>query len=195
MKTFTWVITEDLRQRHSEWMEMFRCGKEVVEILPIDLTWTGHEIDLTSGHEYKKWKVCKLYELLTLSGSKNSKTLGLKLWLRQDIKLAKLRFEVTSLNVTWRTDLNDLGSNFLHKMRKWWINSRALRGAKFWGPPHSTPLGQIHTRLYPDFLVENSPLPLRIRQFSKTRDFVIYVQISHYFILGNNKGSDYCTNE
>ena len=35
-------------------MEMFRCEKEVVEILPIDLTWAGHEIDLTSGREYKK---------------------------------------------------------------------------------------------------------------------------------------------
>ena len=35
-------------------MEIFRCGKEVVEILPIDLTLAGHEIDLTSGHEYKK---------------------------------------------------------------------------------------------------------------------------------------------
>ena len=36
MKTVTWVITEDLRQHHSEWMEMFRCGKEEVERLPID---------------------------------------------------------------------------------------------------------------------------------------------------------------
>ena len=54
MKTVAWVITEDLSQHYSEWMEMFRCGKEVVEILPIDLTWAGHEIDMTSGHEYKK---------------------------------------------------------------------------------------------------------------------------------------------
>ena len=38
-------ITEDLSQYHSEWMEMFRCGKEIVEILPIDLAWGGHEID------------------------------------------------------------------------------------------------------------------------------------------------------
>ena len=37
MKTVAWVITEDLSQHHSEWMEMFRCGKEVDEILPIDL--------------------------------------------------------------------------------------------------------------------------------------------------------------
>ena len=33
---------------------MFRCGKEVVKISPIDLTWAGHEIDLTSGDEYQK---------------------------------------------------------------------------------------------------------------------------------------------
>ena len=50
MKTVAWVITEDLSQHHSEWMEMFRCGKEVVEILPIDLTllgtyWWGAESD------------------------------------------------------------------------------------------------------------------------------------------------------
>ena len=50
MKTVTWVINEDLRQHHSEWMEMFQYGKEVFEMLPIDLTWAGHEIDLTSGH-------------------------------------------------------------------------------------------------------------------------------------------------
>ena len=36
METVTWVIDEDLRQHQSEWMEMFRCVKEVVEILPID---------------------------------------------------------------------------------------------------------------------------------------------------------------
>ena len=38
MKTVTSVITEDLSQHHSQWMKMFRCEKEVVEILPIDLT-------------------------------------------------------------------------------------------------------------------------------------------------------------
>ena len=76
MKTVAWVITEDLSQHHSEWMEMFRCGKEVVEISPIDLTWAGHEIDLTSGHEYKKYKIHKLLELLTSSTSKSLKTLG-----------------------------------------------------------------------------------------------------------------------
>ena len=38
MKTIAWVITEDLRQHHSQWMEMFRCEKEVIEILPIDFT-------------------------------------------------------------------------------------------------------------------------------------------------------------
>ena len=61
MKTVPWVITVDLSQHRSEWMEMFRCGKEVDEILPIDLTWAGHEIDLTSGHEYKKSKIYKLH--------------------------------------------------------------------------------------------------------------------------------------
>ena len=38
MKTVAWFITEDLSQHHSEWMKMFRRGKEVVEIFPIDLT-------------------------------------------------------------------------------------------------------------------------------------------------------------
>ena len=76
MKTVAWVITEDLSQHHSQWMEMFRCEKEVVEILPIDLTWASHEIDLTSGHEYKKSKIYKLLELLTSSTSKSLKTLG-----------------------------------------------------------------------------------------------------------------------
>ena len=69
MKTVAWVITKDLSQHHSEWMKMFRCGKEVVEISPIDLTWASHEIDLTSGHEYKKSKIYKLLELLTSSTS------------------------------------------------------------------------------------------------------------------------------
>ena len=50
--------------------------KEVVEILPIDLTWAGHEIDLTSGHEYKKSMIYKLLELLTSSTFKSLKTLG-----------------------------------------------------------------------------------------------------------------------
>ena len=76
MKTVTSVITENLSQHHSQWMEMFQCEKEVVEILPIDLTWAGHEIDLTSGHEYKKSKIHKLLELLTSSTSKSLKTLG-----------------------------------------------------------------------------------------------------------------------
>ena len=40
------------------------------------LTWAGHEIDLTSGHEYKKSEIYKLLELLTLSTSKSLKTLG-----------------------------------------------------------------------------------------------------------------------
>ena len=45
MKTVAWVITEDLSQHYSQWMKMFWCEKEVVEILPIDnrqvtkLTW------------------------------------------------------------------------------------------------------------------------------------------------------------
>ena len=76
MKTVVWVITEDLTQHHSQWLEMFRCEKEVVEILPIDLTWAGHEIDLTSGQEYKKSMIYKLLELLTSSTSKSFKTLG-----------------------------------------------------------------------------------------------------------------------
>ena len=45
-------------------------------MLPIDLTWAGHEIDLTSGREYKKSKIYKLLELLTSSTSKSLKTLG-----------------------------------------------------------------------------------------------------------------------
>ena len=69
------------------------------------LTWACHEIDLTSGHEYKKSKIYKLHELLTSSTSKSLKTLGSELWLWQGVKVAKLRFEVTSLNVTWRPDL------------------------------------------------------------------------------------------
>ena len=76
MKTVAWVITEDLSQHHSQWMEMFWCEKEVVEILPIDLTWAGHEIDLTSGHEYQKSEINKLLELLTSLTSKSLKTLG-----------------------------------------------------------------------------------------------------------------------
>ena len=84
-------------------MEMFRCGKEVVEILPID-NWTGHKIDLISGREHK-YKISKLYKLLTSSSSKSLKTLGSELWLRQDVRLSKLRFEVTSLNVIWKPDL------------------------------------------------------------------------------------------
>ena len=40
------------------------------------LTWAGHEIDLTSGHEYKKSEIYKLLELLTSSTSKSLKTLG-----------------------------------------------------------------------------------------------------------------------
>ena len=76
MKTVAWVITEDLSQHHSQWMEMFWCEKEVVEILPIDLTWAGHEIDLTLGHEYQKPEIYKLLELLTSSTSKSLKTLG-----------------------------------------------------------------------------------------------------------------------
>ena len=76
MKTVAWVITEDLSQHDSQWMEMFCCEKEVVEILPIDLTWAGHEIGLTSGHEYKKSKIYKFLELLISSTSKSLKTLG-----------------------------------------------------------------------------------------------------------------------
>ena len=136
MKTVACVITEGLSQHHSEWMWMFRCGKEVVEILPIDLTWAGHEIDLTSGHEYKKSKINKLLELLTSSTSKSLKTLGSELWLWQDVKAAKLRFEVTSL--TWSGDLTwyDLGYFFFYTRctKDEWIamlNLAALRDAIF----------------------------------------------------------------
>ena len=73
--------------------------------MPIDLTWACREIDLTSGHEYKNSKIYKLLELLTSSTSKSLKTLGSELWLWQGVKVAKLRFEVTSFNVTWRPDL------------------------------------------------------------------------------------------
>ena len=59
-----------------KWMDMFWCEKEVVEILLIDLAWAGHEIDLTSGHEYQKSEIYKLLELLTSSTSKSLKTLG-----------------------------------------------------------------------------------------------------------------------
>ena len=63
------------------------------------------EFYLTSGHKYKKSNIYKSYELLTSSSSKSLKTLGSELCLWQDVKLAKLRFEVTSLSVTWRSDL------------------------------------------------------------------------------------------
>ena len=67
MKIVVWIITEDANTIPSEWnFEMFRCGKEVVEILSIDLTWTGHE--------YKKSKIYKLLELLTSSSSKFENT-------------------------------------------------------------------------------------------------------------------------
>ena len=79
---------------------------------------------VTSGHEYEKSKTYKLCELLTSSSSTSLKTLGSELWLWQDGKLAKLRFEVTSLNVTWRPDLTWPGPKFLHKMRKRWVNTK-----------------------------------------------------------------------
>ena len=68
MKTVAWVITEDLNQHHSVWMEICQCGKEVVGILPIDLTWAVLEIDLTSGHEYKnpRYTSCTNYWLRLL---------------------------------------------------------------------------------------------------------------------------------
>ena len=50
MKTVASVITEDLIQHHSEWMEMFRCGKEVVEILPIDRSWAGIILYIRLGY-------------------------------------------------------------------------------------------------------------------------------------------------
>ena len=76
---------------------MFRSRKEVVKIVSIDLHghWAGHENDPTSGHEYKKSKICNFYELLASLSSKWLKTLSSELWLWQDAKLAKLRFKVT----------------------------------------------------------------------------------------------------
>ena len=65
-----------------------------------------------------------MYELLTSSSSKSLKTLGSKLWLWQDVKLAKLRFEVTSLNVTWNPDLIWHGVKIFtqdaQRMNKWY---------------------------------------------------------------------------
>ena len=136
MKTIVWVITEDLSQHHSEWMEMFRCGKEVVEILPIDLTWTGHEIDLTSGHEYKKSEINKLpkywpHQLL-------------KVWKHWDQncgcgRVTKLlNCVLKSRHLTWPGDLTwyDLGSKFFYTRcaKDEWIamrNFAALRAAVF----------------------------------------------------------------
>ena len=69
------------------------------------LTWAGHEIDLTSCHEYEKnqrYTSCSNYwphQLLKLWKHWS------QLWLWQGVKFDKLRFEVTSLNVTWRPDL------------------------------------------------------------------------------------------
>ena len=40
--------------------------------------------------------------------------------------------------------------------------SRALHGAKFRDPLHSTPFGLIHIHLYPDFSVENYPYPFLV---------------------------------
>ena len=141
MKTVGWVITEDLSQHHSEWMEMFRCGKEVVEILPIDLTWAGHKIDLTSGHEYKKSKIYKLLELLTSSTSKSLKTLGSELWLRQGVKVAKLRFGVKHdflFKILWKPETSPdktWGQKFYTRCAKdEWIampSLAALRAAIF----------------------------------------------------------------
>ena len=67
MKTVAWVITEDLSQHDAQWMEMYWGEKGVVEMLPIDLTWAGHEIDLTLGHEYKKseiWQIARTIDLI-----------------------------------------------------------------------------------------------------------------------------------
>ena len=76
MKTVAWVITEDLSQHHSQWMEMCWCEKEVVEILPFYLTWAGHEIDLTSGHEYKKIWDIQIARIIDLINFWKFKTLG-----------------------------------------------------------------------------------------------------------------------
>ena len=93
------------------------------------LTWAGHEIDLTSGHEHQKSKIYKLYELLALSSSKSLKTLGSELWLWQCVKL--LNCVLRWRHLTWPGDLTwyDLGSKFLHQMRKGWMNSYAKFGS------------------------------------------------------------------
>ena len=110
----------------SEWT-CSDAEKRQLKICPLT-TWAVHEIDLTSGHEYKKSKIYKLLELLTLSTSKSLKTLGSELWLWKGVKL---------LNCVWRWrhltrpgDLTwcDLGSRFLHKMCKGWTNSYAKFG-------------------------------------------------------------------
>ena len=87
--------------------------------------WHGQVPKLTWSQvtNLKQSKIYNLYELLTSSSSKSLKTLGSELWLWQDAKLAKLRFEVTSLNVTWMPDLMLSGVFFLHRMRKEWMNS------------------------------------------------------------------------
>ena len=123
MKTIAWVITEDLSQRHSEWMKMFRCGKEVVEISRIDLTWAGHEIDLTSGHEYK------IQDIQVGSNYWPHKLLKVwKHWVNNcgRGRVSKLLNCVLKLrHLTWPGDLTwyDLGSTFLHKNRNGWMNS------------------------------------------------------------------------
>ena len=128
MKTVAWVITEVLSQHHSQWMEMFRCEKEVVEILPIDLTWAGHEIDLTSGQEYKKSKIYNLLELLTSSTFKSLKTLVHNCGCGRVSKL--LNFVLRWRHLTWPGDLTwyHLVPKFSHKMHKGWMNSYAKCG-------------------------------------------------------------------
>ena len=108
---------------------MFRCGKKVVEILPIDLRWAGHETDLTSGHEYKKIQIYnKLYELLTSSRSKVWKHWVQTCGCGRMSNLINLVLRWRHL--TWPGGLTwyDLGWKFLHKMRKRWMNSYAKFG-------------------------------------------------------------------
>ena len=111
MKTVAWVITEDLSQHDSQWMEMFWGEKEVVEILPIDLTWAGHEMTWPQVTN----QIYKLLELLS-STSKSLKTLGSNCG-----RVSKLLNCVRWRHSTWPGDLTyNLGPKFLHKMRKGW---------------------------------------------------------------------------
>ena len=59
----------------SRWFEQIWCILEVLNFFTIDLSWGGHEIDMTSGQRYKKLKYtnCRhLYPYCTMRVSKSS---------------------------------------------------------------------------------------------------------------------------